>query len=185
MTSTTSPHTNSRPLALGAIGLVVLALAAAGVVAAATGWLGRGLDLLAGAVVIGIVGVAVVPIRPPGIDITAVEGGLTVRFRGFNALRAWRRSISIPADEVRQVRTAPLDGLLADVPGLPPRRGWRGTAIGALRVGTCGGEVWNVHDDTDVLLVDTLPGARYRRLVLQVPDPSRTAATLRSALDLR
>ena len=110
-----------------------------------------------------------------------VEDSLVVRMRGIDMLLAWRRTLRIPADHVRGIVVQHRDRL--------PEMGLRfpGIAVpGVLCAGTFGfgddRSFWNVRRADLLLRVECRPGAEFRRLVLQVADPTAVARRLRPVL---
>lgn len=117
----------------------------------------------------------------PSVDVELVRGDLVVRLRGLDMLLAFRRTLRIPADHVRGVVVQHRDRL--------PEVGLRfpGIAVpGVLYAGTFGfgdeRSFWNVRRAELLLRVECRPGAEFRRLVLQVGDPTALARKLRPVL---
>jgi hypothetical protein len=133
-------------------------------------------------VVTAVVGIAVLLAtlrRPPRVDVELEGDALVVRFGGWDVLWTLRRAVSVPRAQVERVAAADV----ADVPA--PERWFRvGTAVpGVARAGSFGRgdrrDLWDVRTGSRVLVVELRPGAAYRRIVLQVPDPEGPAARLR------
>jgi hypothetical protein len=122
----------------------------------------------------------------------AVEGAdLVVRFGGWDALWALRRTARVPLGQVRGARLA-----RADEFGRLDWRGvaralrhpswWRGLAVpGVIQAGSfrsaAGRELWDVRTGGDVLVVELAESAPYRRLVLEVSAPREILPALVSA----
>lgn len=118
--------------------------------------------------------------RKPRIEIAVDGGDLVVRPRGLDVLWTLHGCLRVPLGQVRGVAVAPL----AQV----PREGLRlpGSALpGVIRAGSFGlpprRDFWDVRRANEILWLDLAPeaGAPYRRLILQVDDPRRTAHQLR------
>ena len=110
-----------------------------------------------------------------------VGGDLVVRMRGLDMLAAFRRTLRIPADHVRGVVVQPRDRIPQIDFHFP------GIAVpGVLYVGAFGfgdeRSFWHVRRAELLLRVECLSGAEFRRLVLQVPDPTALAMRLRPVL---
>jgi hypothetical protein len=117
--------------------------------------------------------------RPAGVDVCVLPEMLVIRLRGWDAVWAQRRSVRVPLHAVAGVCVESLDRL--PVGGVPI---W-GTAVpGLLRVGTIRvrgvREFWNARRSGPLLRIECDPAAPYRRLMLQVPDPTAAALRLRS-----
>jgi hypothetical protein len=117
----------------------------------------------------------------PAVDVDLVDGDLVVRMRGLDMLVACRRVLRIPADHVRGVAVQHRDRL--------PSLGFQfpGIAVpGLLYAGSFGFGVersfWHVRRAELLLRVECHEGAEFRRVVLQVPDPSAVARRLRPIL---
>ncbi|HXX67909.1 MAG TPA: hypothetical protein VEK07_12035 [Polyangiaceae bacterium] len=124
------------------------------------------------------------------IQLTRTE--LVVRFRGWNALHALRRSLCIPLGHVRAVRTRPHEGHFDHA----VIEGWRGIgtyAPGRLAVGLLhlrnGPSFLEVRDPKHTIAVDVeherIWGYRVNHLVLQVEreSPEAAAARIEHAID--
>lgn len=96
-------------------------------------------------------------------------------------LAAFRRTVRIPADHVRGIVVQHRDRVPAigfHFPGL--------AVPGVLYAGAFGfgddRSFWHVRRAELLLRVECVPGAEFRRLVLQVPDPTALATRLRPRL---
>jgi hypothetical protein len=117
----------------------------------------------------------------PWLDVDVVGSDLVVRMRGLDMLVAFRRSLRIPIDHVRGVAVQHRDRL----PGLGFQ--FPGVAVpGLLYAGTFGlgndRSFWLVRRAELLLRVECHSQAEFRRIVLQVPDPSALALKLRPVL---
>jgi hypothetical protein len=117
----------------------------------------------------------------PWVDVALVDDNLVVRMRGFDMLVAFRRTLRIPVDHVRGVVVQHRDRL--------PHIGmyFPGIAVpGVLYAGAFGvgddRSFWHVRRAELLLRIECRPGAEFRRLVLQVPDPTAIARRLRPLL---
>ena len=116
--------------------------------------------------------------RPSKISLDVVGGNLVVRISGRDSFYALRRGMQIPLISIQGIAVAPTASV--------PRTGLRlpGTAIpGVLRAGSYGTgarrDFWLVRRAEELLVVELQPGQRYRRLVLEVPDPRAECLRLR------
>lgn len=117
----------------------------------------------------------------PAVAVDVVGESLVVRMRGLDMLVAFRRTLRIPADHVRGVAVQHRDRL--------PQIGmyFPGIAVpGVLYAGAFGvgdeRSFWHVRRAELLLRIECSPGAEFRRLVLQVPDPTGIARRLRPVL---
>lgn len=117
----------------------------------------------------------------PAVDVNLDGGDLVVRIRGLDMLAAFRRTVRIPADHVRGIVVQHRDRVPAigfHFPGL--------AVPGVLYAGAFGfgddRSFWHVRRAELLLRVECLPGAEFRRLVLQVDDPTALASRLRPTL---
>jgi hypothetical protein len=109
------------------------------------------------------------------------DGELVVRPRGLEAVFALCRELRFPLPQVLGVavvarHSVPATGLRLGGTGFPGliRAGRYGT--GATR------DFWLVHRAQQVLVIELAPGAAYRRIVLEVPDPDAEALRLQPML---
>lgn len=116
--------------------------------------------------------------RPSGIRLDVEDQTLVVRIIGKDAFYAMCRTLRLPLDSVK--------GAAASPRRLVPETGLRlpGTGIpGILRAGSYGTggkrDFWLARRAENVLVIELEPGAPYRRLVLEVPDPNAEAVRLR------
>ena len=114
-------------------------------------------------------------------DIEVVRDTLSVRLHGLDMLFGFRRTLKIPVDHVRGVVVQQRDRL--------PQIGlhFPGIAVpGVLYAGTFGlgdeRSFWFVRRANLLLRIECVPGAEFRRLVLQVADPTALARRLRPVL---
>jgi len=117
----------------------------------------------------------------PTVDVNLDGDDLVVRMRGLDMLAAFRRTVRIPADHVRGIVVQHRDRVPAigfHFPGL--------AVPGVLYAGAFGfgddRSFWHVRRAELLLRVECVPGAEFRRLVLQVPDPTALAMRLRPVL---
>jgi hypothetical protein len=118
------------------------------------------------------------------VSLTIEDGALHVEMHGADKLWTLRSRIDIPLANVRSIRR--------DTEGVT--RWWSGLRVpgvrlpGLIKAGTYyqdGGLVFfDVHDPTRTVTIE-LRDERYRELVLEVADPDRVVAEVRSALDQR
>lgn len=119
--------------------------------------------------------------RPADLRLTLSDGALHVDFLGWDAFWLLKRRIVVPVDQVQGVTVARLDHVPregrklpgANVPGMIRAGVW---------VAAPDRDVWDVRRGEHVLWIELVPGADYRRLVLEVPDPHATALELRPVL---
>jgi hypothetical protein len=117
----------------------------------------------------------------PTVDVNLDGEDLVVRMRGLDMLAAFRRTVRIPANHVRGIVVQHRDRVPAigfHFPGL--------AVPGVLYAGAFGfgddRSFWHVRRADLLLRVECVPGAEFRRLVLQVPDPTALATRLRPVL---
>jgi hypothetical protein len=117
----------------------------------------------------------------PTVDVNLDGDDLVVRMRGLDMLAAFRRTVRIPADHVRGIVVQHRDRVPAigfHFPGL--------AVPGVLYAGAFGfgddRSFWHVRRAELLLRVECVPGAEFRRLGLQVPDPTALAMRLRPVL---
>lgn len=115
----------------------------------------------------------------PRLALTSADGNLVVKLGGRDAVVAFRRSVTIPLDQIAAAQVMARTSVR--------RRGLRlpGTEIpGFVRAGSYGRgrsrEFWDVRRGAELLVIDTAGAAPYARLVLEVEDPAGTAAWLRA-----
>ncbi len=115
--------------------------------------------------------------RPPQISLVIEGDELVVRLSGWDAFYALKRELRFPRREVA--------GVTAVVREQVPRRGLRlpGTQLpGLIRAGSYGRgqdrDFWDVRRGKHVLVIELLPVASYRRLVLEVADAPAEALRL-------
>jgi hypothetical protein len=116
-------------------------------------------------------------------EVAINETTLTITIEGWDRVWALRSQLEIPLEHVQGARVDPEVNL-----------GWKrlkiaGTHLpGVIAAGTFyekGGLVfWDVHDAEQAIVID-LRDERYKRLVIQVDDPSATVARITEALDGR
>lgn len=115
------------------------------------------------------------------MQVDLVDDELIVRMRGLDMLAAFRRTLRVPAQHVWGVVVQHRDRIPQIAFCFP------GLAVpGVLYAGAFGvgdqRSFWHVRRGELLLRVECLPGAEFRRLVLQVPDPTGLASRLRSVL---
>jgi hypothetical protein len=121
------------------------------------------------------------PATSPAVDIEMIGDELVIRMRGFDMLMACRRILRVPVGHVRGVAVQHRDRLPPIGVHFP------GIALpGVLFAGSFGlGEersFWHVRRADLLLRVECHAQAEFRRVVLQVPDPSALAKRLRPVL---
>lgn len=119
--------------------------------------------------------------RPTRVDIRVDGGQLIIQFRGWDAFYCGRRRLEMPVTTVEGVGVYDRSVIPAEGLRLP------GTALpGVIRAGSYGTgstrDLWDVRRGQRLLVIQMKPGAEYRRLVLEVPDPRQTRLDLRPAL---
>jgi hypothetical protein len=119
--------------------------------------------------------------RGSRIDVALIGSDLVVRLRGVDVLWTFRRRVTVSVDLVRGVAVSSLAAV--------PTHGLRlpGIAIpGVIRAGSYGTgndrSFWDVRRGPEILWVELVDGAPYRRLILEVPDPHELALRLRPHL---
>jgi hypothetical protein len=115
------------------------------------------------------------------VELAVEASALRIRFTGKDALYALSRGIAVPLTAVRAVSAVPNRDVQRTGLRLP------GTNLpGVLRAGSYGTgsrrDLWLVRRAPARLVIELQPGQRYRRVVLQVPDPQGEAARLRAAI---
>ncbi len=117
-------------------------------------------------------------LHAPAVDVHVVGDMLVVRMHGLDVLLACRRVLRIPAEQVRGIAVQHRDRLPSmglQFPGL--------AVPGLLYAGSFGlgddRSFWNVRRAEFVLRVECRSDARFRRIILQVPDPTAVARRLR------
>jgi hypothetical protein len=165
---------------------VAALLALAGGIAAARGWLERGVGLLlAGVVMAGFAVLAAQVNRDPDLNVRAAPDGreLVVRFGGWDALWTLRREVRVRTADLTAVGTIPV----AQLDRNRRTSAVRGTLFpGVIQAGSFtdahGRQLWDIRASGDALLIDLGPEAEYRRMALQVPEPHEAARQLRSLI---
>lgn len=122
--------------------------------------------------------------RPPAVwgEVTVEEGELLVRLRGWRAVLAMKKTLSLPVSTIVRAEVDPQ-------PRLHVRAKLRKRAgrSGLFRLGTYhsldGWSFWAIGLGRNAVVVET-DGARYRFVVVEVASPEATAATLRQAAGL-
>lgn len=117
----------------------------------------------------------------PSVDVGVTEQELTVRMRGLDMLLGFRRTLKVPLDHVRGVVVQHRDRV--------PQIGmyFPGIAVpGVLYAGAFGlgdeRSFWHVRRAERLLRIECQPGAEFRRIVLQVAEPTELAGRLRPVL---
>jgi hypothetical protein len=127
-----------------------------------------------------VVAVLLASHRPSRLSVDVEGDCLVVRIGGWDAVFALCRTLRLPLASIEGVAVAPRH--------LVPQTGLRlpGTSIpGILRAGFYGRgrdrDFWLVRRASQVLVIELVPGAAYRRVVLELPDPRADALRLRPA----
>jgi hypothetical protein len=115
------------------------------------------------------------------VDVRVDGEHLVVRLSGLPMVLAFRRVLRVPVDHVRGVVVQSRDRLPSIGVYFP------GIAVpGVLYAGAFGlgddRSFWHVRRADLLLRIECRPGAEFRRLVLEVPDPTAIAGRLRPAL---
>jgi len=117
----------------------------------------------------------------PGVEVDLAGGQLTVRMHGLDTLLAFRRTVKVPLDHIRGVVVQHRDRV--------PQIGmyFPGIAVpGVLYAGAFGlgddRSFWHVRRAERLLRIECVPGAEFRRIVLQVAKPTELAGKLRPVL---
>ena len=129
-----------------------------------------------------LVAVLILNMRRPAKVSVRIDGEqLIVELRGWDVFYCCRRRVVVPLNEVEGVGVFPRD--------MVPRQGLRlpGAAFpGVIRAGSFGigakRDFWDVRTGAQLLVVQLKPGAAYRRLVLELPDPQEQLRRLRPIL---
>lgn len=115
--------------------------------------------------------------RTPKVTLTVVADALQIRLGGVDALYCLKRTLVLPLASIQGVAVATKASV--------PRTGLRlpGTSLpGVIRAGSYGTgrsrDFWDVRRATVYFVVQLLPGGRYRRVVLELPDPQGEVARL-------
>lgn len=116
-----------------------------------------------------------------GVQVDLVDDALIVRMRGLTTLLAFRRTVKVPVEHVRGVVVQHRERL--------PQVGmyFPGIAVpGVLYAGAFGmgdeRSFWSARRADRLLRIECRPGAEFRRIVLEVPDPTELAGRLRPVL---
>lgn len=170
-------------VALAAVfGLAAVAFLISGVWALLTGQVEMGIGFVAGGLAFGGVALLVVETRrAPHVDMQVNDDQLLVRFGGWDTLWTLRREVRVPLGLVDQVT-------VREVGAIRPRWWWRlrGTDVpGVIRAGSFvargGRELWDVRQGAVAVDIELAEPARFRRIVLEVPDPELAAEQLRAS----
>ena len=137
-------------------------------------------EIIIGVAILGIVaGTLWLPAR---VEVRILGDLLVVRPRGLDMLLTMRRQVEIPLSLVAMVRAVPR-GQAPQPLIRPPRRVFPGGGITAGSFGAGADRTfWDVRRADRVLLVSCRLDAEYKLLVLEVPDPEATAASLNAVL---
>ena len=119
--------------------------------------------------------------RSPAITVTVEDDVLHVRLGIWDKLYCFRRDLTIPVGDVEGVAVAPRHRVPAGGLRLP------GTGIpGVIRAGSFGTgssrDFWDVRKSEMLLVIELRPGAEYRRIVLELADPTTVSGELRPLL---
>jgi hypothetical protein len=113
----------------------------------------------------------------PAVSVTVevCRGELDVRIRGLDRFLALSGGVRLPLSAVLSARVRDRVAALADGPKLRLPGSY---LPGVVRAGSYGlgddRELWCVHRAPTVLAIE-LTGQRYRRVVVEVPDPEQAA----------
>jgi len=115
------------------------------------------------------------------VELSIEQGDLVVEVRGWSRLWTFKRRLRVPLSQISAVRWDP-------TVAKGWWKGWRipGTHIpGAIVAGTFyrrgGREFWDVRDGSNAVTIE-LERSRYRRLVVDVVDPSNTVRRINETL---
>lgn len=169
---------------------VAVLLVAVGLMGAATwavlaGHVDAGIDL--GVSALAVLGIALLVAQmrhAPHIEMRVDQEQLLIRFGGWDALWMLRRQVRVPLQQIDGVSVRHVDTRH------PRWWGWwrhRGTAIAGLtRAGSFVNrgdrELWDVREGAEAVDIELADRARFRRLVLEVPDPAVAAEQLRASV---
>ncbi len=119
--------------------------------------------------------------RTPAIMVGVENDVLQVRLGTWDKLYCFRRDLAVPVSDVEGVAVAPRQ--------LVPAVGLRlpGTVLpGVVRAGSFGTgasrDFWDVRKSQTLMVIELRSGAEYRRIVLELADPSAVARELRPML---
>ena len=161
-------------------GFAAVAFLVTGTWALLTGQGDMGIGFGAGGLALGGVALLVVQTRrAPRVDMQVNDDKLLVRFGGWDSLWTMRREVRVPLGQIVQVT-------VQQVGAIRPRWWWRlrGTDVpGVIRAGSfvarCGRELWDVRQGAVAVDIELAEPARFRRMVLEVPNPELAAEQLR------
>jgi hypothetical protein len=142
---------------------------------------GRGVWSIALVALLPLIAVAVLLFhigRAPDVRLEVRNGELRVQQGWWDSIYCLKRRLDIPLDAIEGVAVAPKRKVPATGLRLP------GTGVpGVIRAGSYGTgssrDFWNVRRAQEYLVIQLAPGASYRRIVLEVPDPHAEALRLR------
>lgn len=165
------------------LGLAAVAFVVAGVLAVLTDQADMGIGFVAGGLALGGVALLVVQARrAPHVDIKPTGDQLLVRFGAWDRLWTLRHEVRVPLGQIDQVT-------VREVGAIRPRWWWRlrGTDVpGVIRAGSFvaggGRELWDVRQGAVAVDIELAEPARFRRMVLEVPDPELTAERVRACV---
>lgn len=120
--------------------------------------------------------------RDPRITLRVADEQLQVELGRWDRFYCFKSGLTIPLRDVAGISVAPRESLT--LPGLR----MPGTAVpGLILAGSFGAgaerEFWDVRRAHEALVVELLPGAPYRCLVLEVAEPAVEAERLRALVE--
>jgi hypothetical protein len=118
---------------------------------------------------------------PTRVDITVKDDAVRIRPGRLDGVLALRKQLRFPLNQVQGVAAVARQQVPATGVRLP------GTSFpGLIRCGSfgtgAGRDFWLVRRPNEVLVIQLAPGAAYRRIVLEVPDPHAEALRLQPLL---
>lgn len=119
--------------------------------------------------------------RPTNIHVHVDDDRLVVELRGWDRLYCCRRSIETSISTVEGVGVYPRERVPAEGPRRPGTSWPRVIRAGSFGLDSAR-DFWDVRKAGQVLVIALKPGAEYRRIVLEVPEPRDEMLRLRPLL---